>query len=106
MTPTLDSIDHIAIPVKDVPGAVAWYTGTFHCEVRYQDATWALLRFGNVNLALVIPEQHPLHLGFVSGEAEKWGPLTTHRDGTRSCYVRDPAGNAIEILAADSMPAR
>ena len=104
--PALDSIDHIAIPVQDVTAAVAWYTCTFHCEVRYQDATWALLRFGNVDLALVVPEQHPLHIGFVSPEAEKWGALKTHRDGTRSCYVKDPSGNAVEILAADSMPPR
>ncbi len=103
MTP-LDKIDHFAIPVSDVAGTVAWYTKTFHCEVRYQDATWALLKFGNVSLALVIPSQHPQHIGFVSPEAEKWGALKTHRDGTRSCYMTDPAGNAVEILAADSMP--
>jgi catechol 2,3-dioxygenase-like lactoylglutathione lyase family enzyme len=104
--PQLDSIDHIAIPVQDVATAADWYIRTFKCEVRYQDSTWALLRFGNVDLALVIPAQHPAHLGFVSPEAEKWGALKTHRDGTKSCYVNDPSGNSIEILAADSMPPR
>jgi hypothetical protein len=72
--------------------------------VKYQDATWALLGFANIRLALVIPEQHPAHIGFVTDEAEKFGELKTHRDKTRSCYVSDPSGNSIEMLAADSMP--
>lgn len=105
MTP-LDSIHHIAVPVHDVAAAVDWYTRTFNCQIRYQDETWALLQFGNIDLALVIPDQHPAHIGFVTPEAEKWGALKLHRDGTRSCYVNDPAGNSIEILAADSMPPR
>jgi catechol 2,3-dioxygenase-like lactoylglutathione lyase family enzyme len=95
----LDSLDHVAIPVQDIASAVEWYTRTFRCEVKYRDDTWALLKFANTRLALVIPEQHPAHIGFVSPEAEKFGALKTHRDGTRSCYVRDPAGNSVEILA-------
>jgi catechol 2,3-dioxygenase-like lactoylglutathione lyase family enzyme len=97
----LDSIDHIAIPVEKVAPAVDWYKREFHCEVTYQDETWAFLKFGNVKLALVVPSQHPAHIAFVSAEAEKFGALKLHRDGTRSCYVTDPAGNSIEILAAD-----
>jgi catechol 2,3-dioxygenase-like lactoylglutathione lyase family enzyme len=103
--PTLNAIDHIAIPVTDVAASVAWYREHFQCEVKYQDDTWALLAFANIHLALVIPAQHPAHLGFVSKEAEKFGALKTHRDGTRSCYLNDPSGNSIEMLAADSMPA-
>ncbi len=102
----LDRLDHVAIPVTDIAVAVDWYTKTFRCSIQYQDATWALLGFDNVSLALVIPEQHPAHIGFVSPDAEKFGVLKTHRDGTRSCYVSDPAGNSVEILAADSMPSR
>lgn len=97
--PQLDRLDHIAIPVEDVAQAAEWYKATFRCEVKYQDATWALLQFDNTSLALVIPSQHPAHIGFVSPEAEKFGALKTHRDGTRSCYVNDPAGNSVEILA-------
>lgn len=104
MRPNLDAIDHVAVPVQDVAGAVDWYRRTFRCEVGYQDATWALLKFANMSLALVVPEQHPPHIGLVSPEAEKFGALKTHRDGTRSCYVNDPGGNSVEILAADSMP--
>ncbi|HCC58188.1 MAG TPA: VOC family protein [Solibacterales bacterium] len=103
MKPDLDAVDHVAIAVPDVAAAVGWYRGKFRCEVAYQDETWALLTFANVRLALVIPEQHPPHLGMVSPHAEQFGLLKTHRDGTRSCYVRDVAGNAVEILAADSI---
>jgi catechol 2,3-dioxygenase-like lactoylglutathione lyase family enzyme len=102
--PELNTIDHIAIPVKEIAPAVEWYREHFQCEVKYQDATWALLGFANIRLALVIPEQHPAHIGFVTDEAEKFGELKTHRDKTRSCYVSDPSGNSIEMLAADSMP--
>jgi len=97
--PQLDRLDHIAIPVEDIAKAVDWYRATFRCEVKYQDDTWALLGFDNTSLALVIPSQHPAHIGFVSPDAEKFGTLKTHRDGTRSCYVNDPAGNSVEILA-------
>jgi catechol 2,3-dioxygenase-like lactoylglutathione lyase family enzyme len=100
----LNAIDHVAVPVTDVRSAVEWYRSTFRCEVKYQDETWALLQFANIRLALVIPAQHPPHMGFVSPEAERFGELKTHRDGTRSCYVSDPAGNQLEVLAADSMP--
>ena len=98
---SLDSIEHIAIAVADVASAVAWYTSNFRCAVAYQDATWALLDFDNLQLALVIPEQHPPHIAFTNSHAERFGVLKTHRDGTRSTYVRDPAGNSVEIMAAD-----
>lgn len=104
MAPELDSIDHVAIPVRDIASSVEWYRRSFRCEIRYQDDTWALLDFKNVKLALVIPSQHPAHLGFVSPDAGTFGALKTHRDGTRSIYINDPSGNSVEILAADSMP--
>jgi len=100
-TRTLDRIEHVAISVRDVASAVAWYTSNFRCTVSYQDATWAMLKFDNLELALVIPEQHPPHIAFVSPSAERFGELRTHRDGTRSTYAKDPDGNAVEIMAAD-----
>jgi len=100
-TGTLDRIVHVAISVRELAPAVAWYTSTFRCKVSYQDATWALLDFDNLQLALVIPEQHPPHIAFTNPHAERFGVLKTHRDGTRSTYVRDPAGNSVEIMAAD-----
>jgi catechol 2,3-dioxygenase-like lactoylglutathione lyase family enzyme len=98
---SLDRIDHVAVSVSDIAEAVAWYVKTFRCKVTYQDATWAFLDFENTKLALVIPEQHPPHFAFTSRDAASFGPLKTHRDGTRSTYVKDPAGNSIEIMAAD-----
>jgi catechol 2,3-dioxygenase-like lactoylglutathione lyase family enzyme len=99
--PALDSIHHIAVSVRDIPAAVSWYRRHFHCTVSYQDDTWAMLDFANIKLALVIPSQHPPHLAFVHPEAEQFGQLKPHRDGTRSVYVQDPAGNAVEVLAQD-----
>lgn len=98
---TLDRIAHVAISVHQLAPAVAWYTSTFRCKVAYQDATWALLDFDNLQLALVMPEQHPPHIAFTHAHAERFGALKTHRDGTRSTYVSDPAGNSVEIMAAD-----
>lgn len=97
----MDHIDHIAISVTDIAQSVDWYTKNFDCEVAYQDNTWAMLRFGNIKLALVVPQQHPPHIAFVFPNAERFGELKPHRDGTRSVYVKDPAGNAVEVLAAD-----
>jgi catechol 2,3-dioxygenase-like lactoylglutathione lyase family enzyme len=99
----LDSLHHVAISVRDIGEAVRWYTRTFRCKVVYEDETWAMLQFANVQLALVIPVQHPPHLGFVTPEAEKHGELRTHRDGTRSIYIADPAGNPVELLAPESL---
>lgn len=100
----LDRLHHVAVSVGNIAEAVEWYTATFRCEVTYQDATWAMLRFGNVGLALVIPEQHPPHLGFVTPTAHQYGPLKRHRDGTESVYISDPAGNAVELLSPESCP--
>lgn len=101
----LDSLHHVAISVRDVARAVRWYTDTFRCRVVYQDDTWAMLQFANVHLALVVPEQHPPHLGFITPAAEQYGELKRHRDGTRSIYVADPSGNPVELLAPESIPA-
>jgi len=99
----LDSIHHVAISVENIATTVDWYREKFQCEIAYQDETWALLKFNNISLALVIPDQHPPHIGYTSAEAEKYGELKTHRDGTRSVYITDPAGNIVEMMDADSL---
>ena len=99
MTIDFDSVDHVAIQVDDIKAAVNWYQSRFRCEVRYLDATWALLQFANIRLALVAAQKHPPHIGFVSEHAEIFGPLQPHRDGTQSTYIEDPAGNTVEVLA-------
>lgn len=98
----LDTLHHVAIPVQSVAETLDWYRTHFRCDVEYQDDTWALLRFENMSLALVVPDQHPPHIGFTSVNAGRFGPLTPHRDGTRSIYIRDPAGNSVEILDRES----
>jgi catechol 2,3-dioxygenase-like lactoylglutathione lyase family enzyme len=97
----LDSLHHVAVEVKDIAAAVDWYRRHFRCRVSYQDATWAMLEFANIKMALVIPSQHPAHIAFVHPEAEQFGTLRPHRDGTRSVYIQDPSGNSVEVLAQD-----
>jgi len=94
----LDTLDHVAVSVRDVAESVKWYTSRFKCRVIYQDATWALLEFGNVRLAFVIPEQHPPHIAIL-GDPAAYGEPQTHRDGTSSVYIKDPDGTDVEILA-------
>ena len=99
----LDAIHHLALSVTDIAASVDWYRQQFNCAVAYQDATWALLKFANLSIALVLPEQHPAHVGVTRADAERWGKLKTHRDGTRSVYIPDPDGNQIEIMDAASL---
>lgn len=94
----LDTMHHVAISVSDVKQTVEWYTKHFDCKVVYQDETWALVQFANIQLAFVLPQQHPPHIA-VLGNPAQFGEPKTHRDGTRSVYMKDPAGNNIEILA-------
>jgi catechol-2,3-dioxygenase len=101
----LDSIHHVAIVVHDIAQAVEWYRSMFACQIVYQDATWAMLKFANLRLALVVPHQHPGHLGFVTPRAKDFGPLKRHRDGTESIYISDPSGNAVELLSPESVAA-
>jgi catechol 2,3-dioxygenase-like lactoylglutathione lyase family enzyme len=98
-----DQIHHVAIPTNNVAESVAWYTSHTNCTVQYQDETWALLDYQNIQLALVLPGQHPPHLAIIRDNAGDFGPLVTHRDGTRSIYVQDNAGNQLEIMEAESI---
>lgn len=94
----LDTLHHVAVPVTNLQETVDWYTQKFDCKVSYQDETWALLQFANISMALVLPNQHPPHFA-VLGDPAIYGEPKTHRDGTRSVYLTDPSGNAVEILA-------
>ena len=96
---SLDALHHVAIPVRNVARAVDWYCRRFRVELTYQDETWALLSSANTRLALVMPGQHPPHIGVVHPDAHSFGVLRTHRDGTASLYPEDSEGNAVEILA-------
>lgn len=98
---SLDRMDHVAVPVRNIHNAIEWYRQRFSCNVLYRDESWAMIEFANIRLALVLPSQHPGHLSFVSPRASEFGELKLHRDGTRSVYVTDPDGNSVELLAAD-----
>jgi catechol 2,3-dioxygenase-like lactoylglutathione lyase family enzyme len=97
----LDTLHHVAITVADsaqLKATADWYRSTFQVETGYQDETWALLKFANISLALVVPGQHPPHICVTREDGEKFGELKTHRDGTRTVYVSDPSGNVVEVL--------
>ena len=91
-------LHHVALSVPDIAPAVDWYTKTLNASVTYQDKTWALLDIDNTSIALVLPTQHPPHVAFESPDAERYGDLKQHRDGTASVYVQDPFGNTVEFL--------
>ena len=98
-------LDHVALQTSDIPGTVAFYVTTFGAEVLYADESWAFLKIGQGKLALVRPEQHPAHvalrvdLGDLEVAAAKAGlAINTHRDGTRGVYLKDPAGNTVELI--------
>ena len=95
---SLDTLHHVAIQVEDIDRALKWYAEHFNSEVVYLDESWALLRFSNVYLALVIPDQHPPHIAIEHKGAEAFGPLTRHRDGTESVYINDSEGNTLELM--------
>jgi catechol 2,3-dioxygenase-like lactoylglutathione lyase family enzyme len=99
----LDEMHHVAIPVCNVAATVEWYKENFKCRVLYQDETWAFLKLKNIHLAFVIPKEHPPHIAFLTDEPEKHGDMKEHRDGTRSKYISDAAGNSVEIVDRGSL---
>jgi len=94
----MDKIHHIAIQVTDLKSSIQWYKQEFDCKLVYEDATWAMIAFDNISLALVTPKQHPPHFAVELDNPEKYGNLVSHRDGTASIYIKDPSGNSVEVL--------
>jgi len=92
-------IDHIALQVANISEAVRWYHNYFDAKCLYVDATWALLEFENVKLALVLPNQHQNHFA-VEVEPENHPNLEfkQHRDGSNYHYLTDPWGNCVELI--------
>ena len=98
-------IDHVAVPAHDIAKSAEWYATHFGAEVLYQDQTWAFLRMGPVKLALVTPTQHPPHVALrvdddrLAALARTAGrEIDSHRDGTKGVYLKDPDGNAVELI--------
>lgn len=97
-TEKLDALHHVAIEIQDIARALDWYTTRFNAEVVYVDETWAMLKFSNIYLAMVTPGQHPPHIAIEHAQAETFGELTRHRDGTESVYIKDSEGNTLELM--------
>lgn len=57
-----------------------------------------MLQFKNINLALVMPEQHPPHIAIECTDAHQFGAITKHRDGTESVYITDSEDNVLEVM--------
>ncbi len=57
-----------------------------------------MLKFANIHLALVLPNQHPEHFAITREDIVPFGTPFPHRDGTSSVYIHDPDGNHIEML--------
>ena len=94
----LSYIDHIAIESKDIGKSVIWYKNQFDCEIKYQDQTWALLKFDNISIALVTPGEHPPHFAIVDDRVGSNPSHKTHRDGIKYIYENDPDTNFIEKI--------
>ena len=94
----LSHLDHVAIKVDDIDTAVQWYQERVSCEVTWQDDSWAFLKLQNCGIALVSGDRHPPHVAVLTPSAEAFGAPDVHRDGTRSVYLMDASGNALEML--------
>ena len=94
----LSYIDHVAIESKNIKESVNWYMENFICDLKYQDESWALLRFRNLALALVTPGQHPAHFAIVDASVGNFKVTQVHRDGIKYIYNTDPDKNVIELI--------
>jgi catechol 2,3-dioxygenase-like lactoylglutathione lyase family enzyme len=97
------NFDHVALISESIEKSIEWYVEKWGAEILYQDETWGLISIGKSKIAFVTPNQHPAHICFEINEefiANKLSGETFkgHRDGSSSCYVRDPDGNFLEFL--------
>lgn len=121
----LEALDHVALYVKDVPRAVAWYRDVLGFHRRHADV-WgeypAVVGVGATSLAIfparsadpeTLPERAPAlfaHVAFrtsaagleaARAELRARGIAIEEQDHTiaRSIYFSDPDGHTIEITA-------
>ena len=95
---TLTHVDHIALESKCISDSVKWYTENFNCNIKYQDNTWALLKFDNIQIALVTPGEHPPHFAVIDKKIAGLDNVKIHRDGIKYFYQEDPDQNVIEKI--------
>jgi catechol 2,3-dioxygenase-like lactoylglutathione lyase family enzyme len=122
--PTHTGLRHVALNVRDLDAMKRFYVDVLGFAVEWEpDPDNVYLTSGRDNLALhrnaVLPtdpgrpNQALDHLGVIVSLAEdvdRWAAFLetqgvtivarpkTHRDGARSCYVKDPDGNTVQIL--------
>ena len=117
--PATRGLRHVALKVRDVRAATAFYRDAFDMRVVWApDPQNVYLSSGSDNLALhedtTVPHGGALdHIGFVVATPDDVHaaaatlrahgvPLArdpaAHRDGSVSCYCRDPDGNLIQVL--------
>ena len=112
---------HVALFVTDLEACEDFYTRLVGMEVEWRpDPDNCYLCGGNDNLALHRSTQPPSgegqrldHFGFIIDRIEdvdpwhEWlasqgveilAPPKTHRDGARSFYCSDPAGNVVQFI--------
>ncbi len=94
----MDNIDHIALQVKNINDALQWYLSNTSCKILHQDLDWALIEYNNIKVAFVLPGSHPAHIAFVKNNPGEFGPLSKHRDGSQSVYIKDPSNNFVEMI--------
>ncbi len=115
---------HLALNVRRMAEMRAFYVGLLGFQVEWEpDAQNVYLTSGRDNLALHEAAGGQAageegggaldHLGLIvasAGLVDEWAAFLesngvtldmqpkTHRDGARSCYVRDPDGNRVQII--------
>jgi len=88
-------LDHIAIEAHDIETSVRWHAEVLGATCKYSDATWALLELlDGTKIALVTKGQHPPHIGIIP-DADPFGDISAHRDGSFSFYQKDPHSTAV-----------
>jgi catechol 2,3-dioxygenase-like lactoylglutathione lyase family enzyme len=123
--PTHRGLRHLALNVRNLPAMKAFYVDLLGFRVEWEpDPDNLYLTSGVDNLALHLAPAGTAapsggvvgaldHLGVIVAEAadvDAWAAHLeahgvtldmrpkTHRDGARSCYVRDPDGNRVQIM--------
>jgi catechol 2,3-dioxygenase-like lactoylglutathione lyase family enzyme len=114
---------HLALKVRDLDAMTGFYVDLLGFRLEWQpDADNAYLTSGTDNLALhrdtapptgAVPDSALDHLGVIvrtPADVDLWAEFLeargvrlearprTHRDGARSCYLRDPDGNRVQVI--------
>ena len=117
--PTHSGLRHLALNVRDLPAMRRFYVDLLGFAVEWEpDPDNIYLSSGIDNLALHKAKDEMSagaldHLGLIvrsADDVDRWAAFLeangvtlsakpkTHRDGARSCYFKDPDGNAVQII--------